>query len=192
MSSAEATTARSSYEAVAQLIAELWERELADFRQREAEIEERVEAAEAEICRLRGEASGVDREAAQLRAELDALPEQLMRANLREDPDEERRVRRRYSQLEGAIAGCEATAVASREELRRSFDPDPDAAVQRIKAEGYPLIDERTELWRRIGEEHDRLVRLLGQRYSELRGKPQAPERSARERKAYLAALRRG
>jgi hypothetical protein len=184
----------SRYEDLAEAISTLWAEELEEAAQKAHSIEERVEAARQEIARLTAEAEGAEQEAQMLKSELAGLPERLMQASLKKDRREaEKALRRRYSEIEGALEALQARAAASREELRERYGADPEAHVEALRREGYPLIDERVEMWERFAAEHDRLVRLLADRYAEVRGRSPArvAERSQRERRDYLAALRR-
>lgn len=162
----------SSFDKARKAIEGLWDRELADFQRRKQEAEARVLAARSEIERLRRSAEDAEAEAAALRGQLRLLPELLAQAQLEGDKKAQADVRARYRTLQEAAEELEGRAAASREELRALYGDDPEAAIEELKREGYPLINEGVELFRRIEEEHARLVELLDARLAEVGGRP--------------------
>ena len=182
----------SSFEQAAAAIEGLWAEELADFRARKQEVEDRVQAARAEIERLQGAAQEVETEAAALRAELSSLPSRLMTASLKADKKAEKEIRTRYSELQREIEALENRAAASRAELRERYGDAPEQYVEQLRSEGYPLIDEGPKLFKRIREEHARLGALLDGRLAALTGGSAASRQGAPTPGAPPVSLRLG
>jgi len=163
----------ASYEDARAVIEALWAEELAELERAEEERQQRIRAARQQVDSLTAEIADGEAEVRMLRAELDAMPALLGRAQLEDDQGEVLALQGRHAEARERIEGIEARLEEARGVLHGLTSGDPAAYLRRVEAENS-TIQLRSDFKRKIEREfaalredaEEALARATGSRRS--------------------------